>query len=281
MQRTAPAQDQAPHSVADTGRHVLGTSEDAAPEEPGPQDEAPASETDAAGPPVCMLEIAAPEPTEPPPVDDVDGTRSSAAMGVSRKLLISFLVFLLVVVLLEKFAAPEVTQLSKKFLDFVGLPGLFILILILDGIPQPFTYAPLIFMAVKGGDVPKEVIFLVCAAGSYCAVLAGYAIGTVLRATSHADEFVRWLEHAHPSVPDLMKRRGALGVVIAAFLPVPLAAASWAAGAFRTNLLMMLVVAVARAPKIGLYVLLSPGPTTDAAPSSVGTSTGAAMTLSM
>ncbi len=41
------------------------------------------------------------------------------------------------------------------------LPGLFIVVLLCDGVPQPFTYVPMIFIAVKA-QIPKIQVFGVC-----------------------------------------------------------------------------------------------------------------------
>lgn len=57
--------------------------------------------------------------------------------------------------------------------------------------------------------------------------------------------------------PELMRRRGAVGVAIAALMPVPLALATWTAGSFHVNFVHFLCSAWFRMPKILLFVLLS------------------------
>lgn len=84
--------------------------------------------------------------------------------------------FLIIAVLLEVYAKDGVTHFSKQLMDSVGLPGLFIAVLLGDGLPQPFPYVPLIFIAVKA-QVPKVQVFGVCALGSYLAALGGYGVG--------------------------------------------------------------------------------------------------------
>eukprot|EP00913_Durusdinium_trenchii_P035175 g32907.t1 len=65
----------------------------------------------------------------------------------------------------SKPALDQVTAFSKTIIDSIGMPGLFVAVLIGDGLPQPFTYVPLIFLAVKA-QVPKSLVFGVCASGS-------------------------------------------------------------------------------------------------------------------
>lgn len=42
------------------------------------------------------------------------------------------------------------------------MPGLFLAVVIGDGLPQPFPYVPLIYVAVKA-QIPKAKVFGVCA----------------------------------------------------------------------------------------------------------------------
>eukprot|EP00440_Ansanella_granifera_P068067 gb/GFBE01073842.1/.p1 GENE.gb/GFBE01073842.1/~~gb/GFBE01073842.1/.p1 ORF type:complete len:254 (+),score=42.59 gb/GFBE01073842.1/:1-762(+) len=174
----------------------------------------------------------------------------------AAKVLVSVSVFLLLTVLLEVFAKDEVASVSRRLMDTIGLPGLFLCVLAADGLPQPFTYVPLIFFAVKAG-IAKPVVFLVCAAASYTAALSGYGIGMGLRQLECGQAFFRWLVDLQPWLPDLMQRRGAVGVALAALMPIPLALATWTAGSFRVNFLHFLLAGTFRMPKILVFVLLS------------------------
>lgn len=175
------------------------------------------------------------------------------------KVLASITCFLFLTMLLEIEADDLVTAVSQSFMRHAGLKALFVFVLLADSLPQPFTYIPLIFMAVKG-SVPKSVVFLVCALGSFTAAVFGYGVGRCLRGPSWAKErFDKW-QAQYPYVPEMMERRGALGVLIAAALPVPLAMATWTAGFFGVRFPCFLLAALGRCPKIAIFVLLSPGP---------------------
>lgn len=169
----------------------------------------------------------------------------------------SVLLFAAGALVLDKVASKYVSEASRVFVNNVGLPGLFLTVLCLDGVPQPFTYVPLIFLAVEGA-VPKHVVFLVCLAGSYLAALCGYGIGACLRGPEWGRRVFDRLAEKHPFVPDLMQRRGAVGVFLAAMMPLPLAVSTWTAGFFGISFPHFLLAALGRCPKIALVVLLSP-----------------------
>jgi len=167
--------------------------------------------------------------------------------------------FLLVSILVEKFAEKEVSKFAKTLMDSIGLPGIFALVFFFDGFPQPFTYVPLIYMAIKG-SMPKTSVFMVCALASYTAAISGYWAGNGLSRVECANGMFEYVEKNYPMVPDLMKRKGNTGVCLAALLPVPLAIATWTAGSFRIPFHYFCFAAMCRAPKILVFVLLSRGP---------------------
>mmetsp|Transcript_24814 Transcript_24814/g.52855 ORF Transcript_24814/g.52855 Transcript_24814/m.52855 type:complete len:261 (-) Transcript_24814:56-838(-) len=179
--------------------------------------------------------------------------------AIATKVACMVVCFVVVTVLLDKFAAKAVAKVARKLMKHIGIPGLFFCVFLADGLPQPFTYVPLIFMAVQG-DVPKPEVFTVCAGASYVAAVSGYAIGLSLRSISCGDSFFQKLNQDHPQVPLLMHQKGAFGVALAALLPVPLAMATWTAGSFRIDFKRFLLAACCRWPKILVFVLLSTTP---------------------
>ncbi|CAE8611357.1 unnamed protein product [Polarella glacialis] len=198
-----------------------------------------------------------------PQEEEDDGRPTPPWRSFILKVFCSVSMFLLLTLLLELFAKEKVTHLSRHVMSCIGLPGLFLFVFLADGVPQPFTYVPLIFMAVKA-SVPKPVVFGVCAAASYCAALCGYLIGSKMRSLPCGDSLYLRLVNWQPWVPDLMERRGAQGVAMAALMPIPLALATWTAGSFRVSVPQFLLAGMFRFPKILVFVLLS-GPSPDVA----------------
>lgn len=189
------------------------------------------------------------------------GTKDAAVrwQRIGLKLSVSISLFLLLTFLLEKFAGNVVTNISATVMDCIGTPGIFLVVFLLDGLPQPFPYVPLIFMAVKG-SIPKHAVFFICSAASYSSALVGYAVGMNIRRLKWGNALFSRLSDEHPYVLELMERKGALGVAIAALLPVPLAIATWTAGSFRIYFPHFMIAALCRMPKIMVFVLLSRGP---------------------
>jgi len=166
--------------------------------------------------------------------------------------------FVILSFLLEHFADSQVTAASRELMRLFGLPGLFICVFLADGLPQPFSYLPLIFFAVKGSSPgAKPVVFAVCASASYTAALIGYGMGWQLRRLPLGSAAFGRLSAKYPFVPDLMSRRGAVAVAVVAALPIPLAAATWTAGSFRVRFPTFMVACLMRLPKVALFVALS------------------------
>eukprot|EP00929_Paragymnodinium_shiwhaense_P057350 TRINITY_DN28700_c0_g1_i2.p2 TRINITY_DN28700_c0_g1~~TRINITY_DN28700_c0_g1_i2.p2 ORF type:complete len:333 (+),score=60.23 TRINITY_DN28700_c0_g1_i2:106-1104(+) len=174
------------------------------------------------------------------------------------KLGITVLIFILVSVLLEKAAGSAIDDAAARIMDAIGVSGLFLVVFLADGLPQPFTYVPMIFVAVKG-NTPKGVVFLTCSAASYTAAVLGYGVGYKLRGSQRGREFFQTFEERYPYVQALMQRRGAWGVAIAALLPVPLAITTWTAGSFGVYFPHFLLAGAFRMPKIAVFVALSRG----------------------
>lgn len=176
--------------------------------------------------------------------------------ALALKLALTLLLFVTLTVLLDTLAEKEIMSFAAFFMGKLGKPGLFVLVYLCDALPQPMTYVPLIFLAVKA-KVKKEVVFLICGLASYSAALTGYFIGQNLRRIKCVDERFRQKLQVYPQIADLMSRKGARGVALAALLPFPFALATWTAGSFGVNFQHFLLASLARLIKIGGFVLLS------------------------
>lgn len=144
---------------------------------------------------------------------------------------------------------------GSAFLDAFGLPGLFVSVLISDGVPFPLTNEPMIFLA-HGAGVATWVIFAVVSAGSVCAGTLGYWGGRLIGRTLGLEG---WLENKQPDLVHYMRKYGAEGVAIAALLPIPFQFATWGAGTLRVSYPKVLLASLLRIVKTGFYVLLIVG----------------------
>lgn len=176
--------------------------------------------------------------------------------SVIKKIVTTLLIFIGLCVLLEWWAEDRVRTISKGLFRKIGLPGLWLLIFIFDGIPQPMTYIPLIFLAVKAKYTRLEV-WGICTSASYTAAIVGYFIGVFIRSRPIGNAFSSWINSSRPWVAEMMRRRGATGVAFAAALPIPLALATWIAGFLRVDFRRFLLAASCRTIKIMLVVIIS------------------------
>merc|ERR1711879_1064685 len=100
----------------------------------------------------------------------------------------------------------------------------------------------------------------VCSVASYIAALMGYAVGYNILRCECVNARFQELQQKYPTVEDLMRSKGACGVAMAALLPIPLALATWTAGAMKVSLPPFLLAGMCRMPKIAVFVILSRGP---------------------
>ena len=141
------------------------------------------------------------------------------------------------------------------FLDAFGLVGLFVSVLITDGVPFPLTNEPLIFLA-RGAGVGTWMIFGVVSLGSVVAGTIGYWGGRLVGRNLGLET---WLEIKQPALVHYMRKYGAEGVAIAALLPIPFQLSTWSAGTLQVPYLKVLLASLLRIPKTGFYVLLIVG----------------------
>lgn len=179
--------------------------------------------------------------------------------SIGIKVAVSILIFVGLSFLLEHFCEGPVSKFAAVIMDRIGILGLYLAVVFADGVPQPFTYVPLIFIAVKG-NVPKLQVFGVCAAASFTAALLGYGVGMRIRHLECGQSLFKKVANDHPYIPEMMQKRGALGVALAALLPVPLAIATWTAGYLEIFFPTFVLAGLCRVPKITVFVLLSRGP---------------------
>ena len=76
----------------------------------------------------------------------------------------------------------------------VGLPGLFVAWILIDTVPTPMSYAPIMFLSIKGGLSPW-VILAVASVASMTGGLIGFSLG---RAVGMPASVVAWVERKYP-----------------------------------------------------------------------------------
>lgn len=171
------------------------------------------------------------------------------------ELAISLLILFALAVIAEHWLREPFASAGDWMVRNFGLSGLFAATLAIDSLPTPLSVAPLMLLAIKGQLAAWQVVACVSSA-SFIGGLIGYCIGRMMGMPENID---RWLRKYHPTLFDLMQRHGAMGVVIAGTLPIPLALGTWTAGAMQVRFWRVAAACLVRLPKTVFYVILIVG----------------------
>ncbi len=137
---------------------------------------------------------------------------------------------------------------SRRFVDLMGLPGVFGGVLFTDTVG--LTHEPLLLAGWLGG-LGFWPVALVAMGASITAGVLGWSLG---RIAGKAAWLGRLFERYRISA--FMDRYGAMAVAVAAITPIPFAFVTWASGVARVPLLWLLLGALFRIPKVFIYFKL-------------------------
>jgi len=166
-----------------------------------------------------------------------------------------FVVIFLVAAAAGMWLREPITDLGTAAVEHLGLAGLIGFVLAVDSLPTPFSYAPMMLLAVQGG-MSTWLVFVTCSLASMTAGLLGYGIGRVVGMPERAEI---WLSGRYPKQLKLLKTHGAWGVFIAGALPMPFAIGTWTAGAMGARFVPVALACLVRIPKTGIYLGLIAG----------------------
>lgn len=185
-----------------------------------------------------------PEPAEPNGYK-VDGR-------LIAKACVGLLVLLGISYLCGVFLRDPIVTAGEVALDRFGLMGLYFGAIFTDSSPLPLTNEPLMLLGISAGQEVWEV-FVYISAGSVTAGAVGYTCGRYI------GEWIglgNWIRRRYPGFEAFMKRWGAWGVAICAFLPIPFALSTWSAGMGRVHFGKVMAAALIRIPKTAFYLWL-------------------------
>jgi hypothetical protein len=191
--------------------------------------------------------------------------------GFGRGVLIGAVVLLGAAALCGALLQEPLEALGKQALDRFGLGGLGLVVLGIDSVPTPLSYAPVMLLAIQGGATPLEVGAL-CGALSVLAGLLGYGVGRAVGMPRPVARFIarRYGDRlgvlapwgataegaADPELEPLTARQGALAVVTCGLLPLPFALGTWSAGALGCPFFAVALASLVRIPKTAFYIVL-------------------------
>lgn len=146
-------------------------------------------------------------------------------------------------------------DLGSYFVEKFGIFGLFFGIMLIDTVPTPGGGIPFMALSLQGG-IPAWAVVCTCFAGTLCAGMLGYMLGRYMGIPNFLS---KWLNRKFPGKLEKIQKKGVIGVLALATMPVPISLATWAGGAFKVSLRSVLLALLIRIPKIILYLLTIQG----------------------
>jgi len=147
------------------------------------------------------------------------------------------------------------TAVAVWAVETFGFAGLFAYVLMVDAVPTPLSYAPVMLLAIQGGLAAWTVLAL-SAGASVLAGLVGFSLG---RLVGMPERLRHWIAARWPRMLPLVQRHGALGVAGVGMAPLPFGLATWSAGALGVRFLPVAAACLVRVPKTAVYVSLIVG----------------------
>lgn len=145
-----------------------------------------------------------------------------------------------------------VAELGHRFVDYFGLAGMFVGVLLIDTSIVPMSTDPLLLVGVSG-ELSFWPMFAATTTASVCSGPLGYACGSLLDRGTRVGPFLR---RRFPRFLKFIEEHGLKAMVAAALLPVPFSASTWSAGMMRLGLGKVALVSLLRIPKTGFYLWL-------------------------
>lgn len=192
------------------------------------------------------------EPDTSDPFAESTLTRSLGGVRRGWRYLAGFFALFAVAMVCGVWWRQSIHEASAVVIGALGLSGLFGVVWLIDSVPTPLSYLPLIVFALDGHASTWEVLG-VCYGGSLLGSLSGFCLGRYIGMPRRLSV---WMRRRHPRALSLIERSSVYGVALVGFLPLPMALGTWTAGATRAPLLGVAVACHARMVKTALFVTL-------------------------
>ncbi|TGL64491.1 YqaA family protein [Leptospira sarikeiensis] len=173
-----------------------------------------------------------------------------------KQTLIASVLLLIFVLVLARFFNERVTQIAGIFLDYTGVYGVGLSILVADSVHVFFPPDTFLILAVAAKMEDFWVIFF-ASLGSLVAGACSYAQGKYL--LPKLNTFTKFMRNHEEKLEVYVKRFGFWAVVLAALTPLPYSWTSVAAGAMKMRFGLFFAAALFRIPRFIIYYYLIKG----------------------
>lgn len=193
------------------------------------------------GEPPRMAETVKMEPQQP---------QGNSTRVIIRSTVVGVFLCALFVLAFKLWMGDSGEDLGNDFVRKFGLAGLYTGVLIIDTIPTPGGAIPLMTLCLQA-QVSIMSIYFTCLAANFSAGLLGYLLG---RAMGLPKRLETSIETKFPGKLELIRSKGVIGVALLAAMPLPMAFATWAGGAFGVSARSVAFASLVRIPKLALYL---------------------------
>ncbi|TGK00017.1 DedA family protein [Leptospira langatensis] len=173
-----------------------------------------------------------------------------------KQTLIASVLLFLGVLILARFFSEEVKLVAESFLDFTGVPGIGLAILVADSVHVFLPPDTFLILAVAA-KMPDFWVIFFASFGSLIAGACSYAQGKYL--LPKLDTFTQFMRKHEEKLEVYVKRFGFWAVVLGALTPLPYSWTSVAAGAMGMKFRLYMLAALFRIPRFFLYYYLIKG----------------------
>ncbi len=173
-----------------------------------------------------------------------------------KQTLIATIILFLGVLFLARFFSGEVKFIAESFLNYTGVAGVGLAILIADSVHVFLPPDTFLILAVAAKMPDIGVIFF-ASIGSLVAGSFSYAQGKYL--LPKLDSFTKFMRNHEKKLEVYVKRFGFWAVVLGALTPLPYSWTSVAAGAMGMRFRLYFLAALFRIPRFYIYYYLIKG----------------------
>ncbi|MFB5652430.1 YqaA family protein [Leptospira wolffii] len=173
-----------------------------------------------------------------------------------KQTLVASLVLFLVVLVLARFFSDQVVWAAEAFLNFTGVAGVGLSILVADSVHVFLPPDTFLILAVAA-KMPDFWVIFFASAGSLLGGICSYSQGKFL--LPKLDAFTKFVRNHEEKLEVYVKRFGFWAVVLGALTPLPYSWTSVAAGAMGMKFRLFFLAALFRIPRFYIYYYLIKG----------------------
>lgn len=174
------------------------------------------------------------------------------ARHVAKKMVIMIVAVLLLGILAGWLFRDQLTWLGNYLVGEYGPRGIFFSVFFIDWVPMPATNEPILLLGISA-DMSFWTVFWPAASASVVAAWAAYWAGRFVDAKT---SFGHSIAMAYPGIFRWIRDKGAVGIAIAALVPLPFSVFCWAAGIVHLKFRNIFLIGFLRIPKTLFYLWL-------------------------